>query len=110
MPSWREDIDSLVFEPEGHSGSCIVHRRAFRTLLGRDAARQECLDFFGAHHAAFRAAAAAKIARGSISAGVNFHLTSRDVRRGGLIRPALAAASTSREAARPILDTARPHR
>ncbi len=87
MATWREDIDSLVFEPEGHVGSCVVHRRAFRTLLGRDAARQECLEFFGAHHGAFRAAAAAKIARASILAGMNFHLTSRDVRRGGLIPP-----------------------
>jgi hypothetical protein len=109
MASWREDIDSLVFEPEGHAGSCVVHRRAFRTLLGRHAARQECLTFFGAHQGAFRAAAAAKIARGHVMPGMSFHLTSRDIRRGGVIPPRSATA-TSQEEPRPILDTNRPRR
>jgi len=110
MASWRDDIDSLVFEPEGHAGCCLVHRRAFRVLLGSDAGRQECIAYFGAHQGAFRAAAAAKISRGSIPPGMNFHLTSRDVRRGGVILSAPATVPASQEAARPILDTNRPPR
>src|SRR6476469_144498 len=31
---WRREIDSLSFMPAGHQGECVVHRRAFRVLLG----------------------------------------------------------------------------
>ena len=30
---WRHDIDALAFRPEGHRGTCVVHRLAFRTLM-----------------------------------------------------------------------------
>jgi len=33
-PRWRDDIDALQFEPAGHGGLCLVHRLAFRRLLG----------------------------------------------------------------------------
>jgi hypothetical protein len=81
MARWREDIDSLVFEPEGHAGSCVVHRRAFRALLGREAARHDCLAFFAAQERAFGQAAAAKIGRGALAREASFHLTSRDLRK-----------------------------
>jgi len=32
-PMWRDDIDALAFQPADHRGICMVHRRAFRTLL-----------------------------------------------------------------------------
>ena len=78
---WRGDIDALAFRPAGHAGSCVVHRRAFRVLVGRDAGREECLAFYDAHRGAFHSAARAKIARRAIRAEASFHLTSRDVRR-----------------------------
>jgi hypothetical protein len=79
MPAWRNDIDALAFGPEGHAGICTVHRLAFRTLLGRLPAPEDCIAFFRANEAAFQAAAGAKIARRGLAAGANFHLTSRDV-------------------------------
>jgi hypothetical protein len=79
--AWRPDIEAFVFEPEGHQGLCMVHRRAFGTLLGFTPAPQDCEAFFRAHEEAFRAAASAKILRGHVARGKNFHLTSRDVAR-----------------------------
>lgn len=58
-----------------------MHRRAFRTLLGTDPTPQQCLAYFGTFEPAFRAAASLKIARNRIPAGLNLHLTSRDVAR-----------------------------
>jgi hypothetical protein len=60
---WRSDIDALVFPLDAHAASCMVHRRAFRTLLGFDPAPADCLRHFGEHAHAFRSAAAAKIAQ-----------------------------------------------
>jgi len=79
--TWRPDIDALVFEPEGHQGGCMVHRRAFRALLRFSPAPEDCEAFFQSHEAAFRAAASAKIHRENVLRGTNFHLTSRDVAR-----------------------------
>lgn len=59
----------------------MVHRRAFRTLLGFNPTPEDCESFFGAHRAAFEAAARAKILEKNIVSGLNFHLTSRDVAR-----------------------------
>lgn len=81
MPIWRADIDALAFRPDGHGGVCMVHRRAFRTLLKRAATADDCADFFRCHQAPFHAAARAKIAREAVGQGTNFHLTSRDVSR-----------------------------
>jgi hypothetical protein len=81
MPTWRADIDSLAFRPDGHDGLCMVHRRAFRTLLKRVASAEDCADFFRCHQAAFQAAARAKIVREALGQGANFHLTSRDIAR-----------------------------
>ncbi|UZE47182.1 hypothetical protein [Rhodopseudomonas sp. P2A-2r] len=80
-PAWRDDIDSLAFRPDGHDGVCMVHRRAFRTLLKRVATADDCADFFRRHEAAFQAAARAKIERAMLGQGANLHLTSRDVAR-----------------------------
>ena len=85
MPSseaiWRNDIDALAFQPERHAGLCMVHRRAFRTLLRATPSPHECVAFFNAHREAFQAAARAKLQRVNISETANFHLTSRDVTR-----------------------------
>jgi hypothetical protein len=78
---WRDDIEALVFGPDGHQGLCMVHRRAFRTLLRFDPEPRDCEVFFRTNEYAFRAAASAKILRESVARGVNFHLTSRDVTR-----------------------------
>jgi hypothetical protein len=80
-PVWRDDIDSLAFRPDGHGGVCMMHRRAFRTLLKRIASPDDCADFFRRHEAAFQAAARAKIVRATLGEGANLHLTSRDVAR-----------------------------
>jgi hypothetical protein len=81
LTAWRHDIDALVFGPDGHHGLCMVHRRAFRTLLRASPEPQDCEVFFRANEYAFRAAASAKILREGVARGVNFHLTSRDVAR-----------------------------
>src|SRR3954453_18917602 len=78
---WRADIDALMFWIEAHSSWCAVHRQAFRTLMRGDPAPQDCRDYFGKAEGAFHAAATAKIARNQIPAGINLHLTSRDVAR-----------------------------
>jgi hypothetical protein len=79
--AWRDDIDALAFEPDDHQGFCMVHRRAFRTLLRFSPEPGDCLVFFRNHESAFRTAASAKIVREDVARGVNFHLTSRDVVR-----------------------------
>jgi hypothetical protein len=79
---WREDIDALQFAA-GERRACMLHRLAFRRLLGRDPRRDDCMAYFAAHDGVFRAAAALKIARHAIARGRNFHLTSRDIARQG---------------------------
>src|SRR5215475_698511 len=66
---WRSDIDALAFRLDEHSASCMVHRRAFRTLLGFEPAPADCLRHFCEHEHAFRSAAAAKIAQKKLPAG-----------------------------------------
>ena len=80
-PAWRHDIDALAFEPDDHHGLCMVHRRAFRTLLRLNPEPGDCEVFFHTHERAFRTAASAKIRREDVVRGTNFHLTSRDVAR-----------------------------
>lgn len=79
--TWRHDIDALVFEPDDHHGQCMMHRRAFRTLLRSSPEPGDCEVFFRTHERAFRTAASAKILRADVARGANFHLTSRDVAR-----------------------------
>jgi hypothetical protein len=79
--SWREDIEALAFRPDDHGGFCMVHRLAFRTLLGFDPAPGDCAAFFRVNARAFHAAARARIDRDHVGHGVNFHLNSRDVGR-----------------------------
>jgi hypothetical protein len=79
--SWRDDIDALAFQPNDHRGFCMVHRRAFRTLLRFCPEPSDCEAFFRVHERAFHAAAKAKIVRENVAHGINFHLTSRDVAR-----------------------------
>jgi hypothetical protein len=78
---WRPDIDALSFPVDAHAASCVVHRRAFRTLLRFEPTPDDCLRYFGEHEAAFRSAAIAKIAQKSLPAGTNLHVTSRDIAR-----------------------------
>ena len=77
---WRDDIDSLAFRPNGHEGLCVMHRRAFRVLFGKDPAPQECFDYFLARRPAFERAAQDKIASAALPANAHFHLNSRDIR------------------------------
>jgi hypothetical protein len=81
MPRWRDDIDALEFQPTAHRGLCVVHRRAFRTLLRTTPSPQQCVDFYCSHEDAFQAAASAKLLRADVAGTANFHLTSRDVAR-----------------------------
>jgi hypothetical protein len=80
-PTWRDEIDALAFGLADHQGVCMVHRRAFRTLLRTTPSPQQCVDFFNTHQEAFQAAARAKVLRASVANTANFHLTSRDVTR-----------------------------
>ena len=80
-PIWRNDIDALAFQLEEHVGLCMVHRRAFRTLLRKTPSPRDCVGFFNVHQEAFQAAARAKLQRVNIAETANFHLTSRDVAR-----------------------------
>lgn len=80
-PIWRDDIDALAFQPRDHRGLCMVHRRAFRTLLRAAPSPQQCVDFYISHEQAFQAAARAKLLRAAVADAANFHLTSRDVVR-----------------------------
>jgi hypothetical protein len=80
-PIWRDDIDALAFQPADHGGLCMVHRRAFRTLLRETPSQQQCVDFYLSHRDAFQAAARAKMMRADVADTANFHLTSRDVTR-----------------------------
>lgn len=77
--TWRNDVDALVFRPNGHEGSCYVHRLAFRSLSG-EVGREGCEAYFRVHRAAFERAARAKIRGVGLTMEQNFHLTSRDVR------------------------------
>ncbi len=78
--TWRHDVDALVFRPNGHEGSCFIHRLAFRSMSG-EVDQEGCEAYFRAHRAAFERAAQAKIRGGGLAMEQNFHLTSRDVRR-----------------------------
>ena len=80
-PKWRDDIDALAFQPADHSGICMVHRRAFRTLLRAAPSPQQCVDFYNSHPDAFQAAARAKVLKAGVADTANFHLTRRDVSR-----------------------------
>jgi hypothetical protein len=79
MAGWRDDIDALAFRPAGHSGFCMVHHLALRTVMGRLAPPEECLAWFEAHRPVFDRAAQAKITRAALPPDANFHLTSRDL-------------------------------
>jgi hypothetical protein len=78
---WRADIESLAFRPAGHDGFCVVHRRAFETLLGHVASAEECTAYLRACEDSFQRAATVKIAQAGLGAQENFHLTSRDIAR-----------------------------
>jgi hypothetical protein len=93
---WRSNIDALAFKPNGWQGYCVVHRRAFRTLLGFDPTPRECTAYFRAQHMAFETAARAKIVEKKIASGLNFHLTSRDVTRQ-LRSPSAACSARVRQ-------------
>jgi len=82
---WRHDLDALSFAPEGHGAPCMVHRLAFRAVIGIMPKPEDCLAYFAAHEDAFRRAAAAKISRNRIAPGTSLHLTSRDLTRAATV-------------------------
>lgn len=77
---WRDDIDSLAFQPDEHNGLCVIHRRAFRALLGFLPEPNDCCAYFENQQDIFQRAAAAKIARAVVLSENSFHLNSRDIR------------------------------
>jgi hypothetical protein len=79
--AWHTAVDALGFQPQGHRGLCLVHRLAFRTLLGVEPTPADCHAYFDEWQTIFQRAAAAKIRRAGLSVDVNFHLSSRDIRR-----------------------------
>lgn len=91
---WRADLDAVEFVPRGREAAAVVHRRAFRVLLGREPTPDDCLAFLREASRAFEDAARDKIDRARIGPAVRFHLTSRDLRRA-LTRPAQAVERAS---------------
>jgi hypothetical protein len=82
---WRDDLDALQFDA-GEGRLCMMHRLAFRALIGqRSPLPDQCLAYFNANQALFARAAKQKIARAGGCAG-NFHINSRDVQ--GAVEPA----------------------
>ena len=77
--TWRHDVDALVFRPNGHEGSCFIHRLAFRSMSG-EVGQEGCEAYFRVQREAFERAARAKIRRAGLATEQNFHLTSREVR------------------------------
>lgn len=76
---WRDDLDALQF-PAGNGGAlCMIHRLAFRKLIGHDPREQDCLDWYDVNAAVFHAAAIAKMARLELSEDRNLHIDSRDI-------------------------------
>jgi hypothetical protein len=82
---WRDNIDSLAFQPDGYNGLCVIHRRAFRALLGFLPEPADCCAYFETQREIFQRAAAEKIAHAvALSNGkldAHFHLNSRDIRK-----------------------------
>ena len=78
--TWRHDINTLMFRPDGHRGGCFIHRLAFRSLSG-SCSRESCETYFRENRDAFERAAQVKMTRGNVPTEQNFHLTSRDIRR-----------------------------
>ncbi|MEB2844646.1 hypothetical protein [Endobacterium cereale] len=90
---WRDDLDALgfavFFEGKDHGAACLVHRRAFRILIGFDPVVADCLAYYANNAEVFQAAAWAKIDRQSIPQGRSLNLNSRDIRRAlGELTPA----------------------
>ena len=86
---WRDDLDALAFCPAAHDGWCVVHRLAFRRLLGFTPAPHDCMAFFKEYARTFQSAANTKIAGRHLPPDANFHLTSRDLAwaLGNISRP-----------------------
>lgn len=80
IAQWAAEADAVRFSaPNG--GSCLIHRLAFRALLGRDPRVAECVDFVNLNIEAISAAAATRLSSAKIGRGINFHLNSRQIRR-----------------------------
>jgi len=78
---WRADLEAVEFRPHNHGGVCMIHRLAFRTLIGRSPDAAKCLVFFEDNKLAILRAAKLKMSTGKIADHRNFHLNSRDVRK-----------------------------
>lgn len=88
--TWRSDLNSLSFQPDNHAGQCLIHRRAFQTILGFQPTPEQCAACYIELRHVFQQAAAVKIRRAALTSDARFHLTSRDVLRA---RKAPAAAN-----------------
>lgn len=79
-PEWVREADSVRFSaPNG--GNCFIHRLAFRILLGREPREADCVDFVSRNIEAITYAVEARLSSAEIEQGINFHLTSRHIRR-----------------------------
>lgn len=78
--AWRPDLDALQF-PAGNGSTCVVHRLAFKVLLGKVPEASECLDYVRANPAPFAAAARRRLNEESGIGRRSFHLNSRHIRR-----------------------------
>lgn len=108
MTGWCADIDALSFQPDGHEGCCVVHRRAFGTLLGFAPSPADCERYFDTNQSAFQRAAAAKITRAHLARASHFHLNSRDIARARAIKGWCPAVFEPMAASDGLLVTLKP--
>jgi hypothetical protein len=78
--TWRPDLDALQFHA-GNGSLCVVHRLAFRVLLGKVPKPAECLEYVRANPAVFAAAARRRLDAERETGRRSFHLNSRHIRR-----------------------------
>jgi hypothetical protein len=78
---WRDDLDALQFAAGDGGALCMIHRLAFRRLIGTIPDREACLAWFAAHADVFAAAALDKMTRLDLLRDRNLHIDSRDVLR-----------------------------
>lgn len=78
---WRDDLDALQFAAGTGGALCMIHRLAFRSLIGREPQKQDCIEWYDHNAAVFQAAAIDKMTRLNLPKDRNLHIDSRDVSR-----------------------------
>ena len=96
---WRDDLDALQFAAGDGGASCMIHRLAFRRLIGREPDKQLCLDWYNDKVAVFQAAAIDKMTRLNLPKDRNLHIDSRDVSRQMMASNATDGQANPRPAA-----------